>query len=668
MTALQDVVRIAGTPSHPWHDRARTSIAAWLVEGPRRDSPLVEVVLRNDEAPPSPALDALWAEWLASPTEPLVEALLRWGLPATDPEHGPFSVIALAAGPDALGDPSHRQALQQALRLSGHPLALMTAEKIIALDDPGLVDEVCEATPANPDLAPVCAEHGLAPVAPVRRALFYLVTRQFERYRALDRDGSLLALAYAGATDVERVHAREAMLIAGGLDPVRVIVGEDRRAGLAELSDEEVRWLAEQLADRRAWEELWAFVLDLPITTCVELVRLFDPRWAPRDDKRHLYTSLREALPQNVRAGMRRIRERAPATTWWVGPLTPGAPALSFAPDGPFLAVGGYDARVYDLRTELQIEYYSLRMPVERLLHIGGGTLIAAEFDVFPMDEPDRYRLVRCSQGRWEELLTTSTPVSSLQLTGHDGSFAAATGNRLLRGGRSGDLDMRALSSYIPHRGRSAVGPRLAAHRDSGRLAVLESTIVLIDGSTGDFTTVGPATPLWRAQFLDADTLVGDVQRRVARVSLPDGRLRSEYPGLADAREAKFLVLPRTGHVVVAGYGDEIKVSDGERTESFSTHRPSERRHIACLAVSPGGDFVAVGFINGDIDIYHVPLWEAGALFERPMAGLTPRDLGFVSELLASPVVHRDVRFALEPLKACLEHRFRSGVGAPEDG
>jgi hypothetical protein len=44
------------------------------------------------------------------------------------------------------------------------------------------------------------------------------------------------------------------------------------------------------------------------------------------------------------------------------------------------------------------------------------------------------------------------------------------------------------------------------------------------------------------------------------------------------------------------------------------------------------------------------------------MAESVPNDLRLIDEILANPFIDRDVRFALEPLRACLEHRFRLDV------
>lgn len=67
----------------------------------------------------------------------------------------------------------------------------------------------------EPGAGPVVRRVRARPVRPGPVRLFFQVTGQAGQYRAMDPDGSLLAVAYAAATAAERAHARAAMLAAG---------------------------------------------------------------------------------------------------------------------------------------------------------------------------------------------------------------------------------------------------------------------------------------------------------------------------------------------------------------------------------------------------------------------------------------------------------------------
>src|SRR5690606_27212302 len=194
------------------------------------------------------------------PSEPLWNALARWGRPATGGKHEPFSVIALKPSPAVLAVPRYRKALITALTLGDHPLCGIAEQKVIGLTDADLTEEICAQAMERPELVYFCKKHRIAPKDQVKRATFFLLTGQREQHRAMDPDGALLSLAYASASNAERRRIQEFMLGAGELDLVRVIVGDDRRSRIPAMSHEELRYLGEQLAARREWDDLWAVV------------------------------------------------------------------------------------------------------------------------------------------------------------------------------------------------------------------------------------------------------------------------------------------------------------------------------------------------------------------------------------------------------------------------
>ncbi|QFG21479.1 hypothetical protein [Actinomadura sp. WMMB 499] len=298
--------------------RCRTAtgpmLAALWNSGAGPGTPLRAVLLENAAPPPAGVLGGLWREWLRSPTGEAGAALLRWGRPAPGGRHAPLTVVAVAADPAVLLEPPHREALLDALLLDGHPLAAIAAERFAALNDPALTDELCTRALSDERAAAFCAERALAPADPARRALFFIATGRPAQHAALDPDGSLLSLGYASAPEAERALVRDAMLAAGELDLVRVIAGEDRRSRVPDMSGEETRYLAGQLARRREWDDLWSLLQDLSLTAAVELVRLFDG-WTPRgDDERRLFALLREAEPESLEAGTDLLQREPPQT------------------------------------------------------------------------------------------------------------------------------------------------------------------------------------------------------------------------------------------------------------------------------------------------------------------------------------------------------------------
>ncbi|GGV01179.1 hypothetical protein GCM10010182_18320 [Actinomadura cremea] len=625
------------------------------------ETPLGAALLAGDAPPPGPGLDALWHVWLDDPERRTGDALLRWATPATGGHRAALTVVAVATDTAVLLKRPNRAALLDALFLDGHPLRAIAVEKFLALNERRLVDDLCTRALTDARAAGFCAEHGLAPADPARRALYFMATGRPEQQHALDPDGSLLSLAYAAAPEDERALVRDAMLAAGELDLVRVIVGDDRRARIPEMPPGEIRYLAEQLARRREWDDLWSLLQDLSVTACVELVRLFD-RWTPRgDDERRLFALLRESDPELVEAGAERLRQEPVQAEPQASYLFQGrVNDVSFAPDGPYLAVAGMTkaAGVFDLRTaELTERYEGFGASVGSVLHLGNGTLVAGEH---PDHGQAQCRILRCVNGGTRVLHTASGAADCLTLTG-DGAFAAGTRDgTLLFGGPDGRVEARGVASF--GLGRGQWPRRLAAHRGAAPLAMLGRSVHLLDRAAGHARPVHPRSTTARIAFADSGALVcAEHDGTLTRVPLDGGRAaprhRAKVPGFAGLG-----VLPRTRRVVVADGRGALHFLDGERLAPVGVHTSPRTGKPSGLTVSPDGDLLAVGHRDGAIDLFDLRLLEVPALVRRPMSSFLPRHLGLVAAACADPAADARTRRTLGLLRACLEHRFRFDV------
>jgi hypothetical protein len=229
---------------------------------------LVSAADRGDSA----AIDAVWQSWLHRPDDERWELLVRWrtAQEATD------GLLAAATDP---GRPAAARAL----------------------------------------LGAFCVRHDIAPADPVARAVFFLLTGQPSQYRAADPDGSLLTLGYAGATSAHRTALAAAMAGTGGPDLVRVVLRGDPRDRLAGLTSAEGRHLAEQLARRRDWTELWQLTRELRVLDAVRAMPLFEAGWRPDADRdRVLFAALSRADPARLDRADTVLRDRT----------APGVPGL----------------------------------------------------------------------------------------------------------------------------------------------------------------------------------------------------------------------------------------------------------------------------------------------------------------------------------------------------
>jgi hypothetical protein len=165
----------------------------WYLTG--ADAAALRALLLDNPAPvPDEALDEAWLSWVSTPDVRLWE---RLGRPARNGRAERWSRVALAvAAPEELCD------------------------AVLAGSTPDPVRERALAA---------CRESGHVPADPARRAAFFLLTGQWQRYRELDGDGALLAEAYQDGTVRQRLRLRTAMAEARGVDLARVLASDAMR-------------------------------------------------------------------------------------------------------------------------------------------------------------------------------------------------------------------------------------------------------------------------------------------------------------------------------------------------------------------------------------------------------------------------------------------------------
>ncbi|MFD0899603.1 hypothetical protein [Actinomadura sediminis] len=646
--------------------------ALWdLDTGP--GTPLRDALLANPAPAPYPELDALWEECARGAPGPLRDALLRWGRSAAG---APLAAVtALAVGRHG----SHGVPVLAAALLEDHAVADLAAEQAIARGDQAVIDAACELAIRDPERAERCRTRGLVPRDPVRRAWLFALTGQGGQRRALDPDGSLFALAYAAAPPDERARARGALLAAGDLDLVRTIVAGERRAHVTDMSGEELGYFGERLAERRAWDDLWALVRDVPLERGAALVPLFGG-WRPRDeDGRRLFELYRGVTPETVRAALERFRAgpaaRPPRTVFR---MPAGIHHLSFspegcpgAPDGPLLAVACLDrtVRVLDPRTGRDVRRHGGFGAAGRVLLLGDGTVL-----VGTGGGAGPHRLFRCAPGGARTAHPVEGAVTSLTRTGggghgdgghgegehgDGGGFAAVTAaGELLRGGPDGrDVTVRSLAGF-------GLDPRLrprvvAAHPDTPRLAVVDRAVHLFDPAGGAAEVLHPAERPVRAAYVDADT-VACAERNGSVTFLPAGGGAERTVLRCDDGCAGLATVHRG--VAAADIHGRLYLLDADRPGAGGAAPPVESRPgTTCVVASPSGSLVATGHVYGELAVFDMRLRELCGVLGRPLAELLPRHADLAA---AAPARAADpqVRALLDLFRAALEHRFRFDV------
>lgn len=640
--------------------------------GPWWRHPPVPVLLGNPRPAPATVLDALWRAWWEVPDVSVWGALSTWQVPAASEPARAGSLVAL--DPDVrrlAADPATRAALVVAAARVGHPVGDIARAKILQARDQGLVDDVCEAALSDAGLAAWCVERRLAPRDLTRRVVFFLLTGQLDQYRGMDPDGSQLSLAYAAADPATRTRMQAAMRATGGLDLVRVLVGGDRRARIERMDGPEVQYLAEQLAARGEWRDLWGVVQDVPLCHGVGLMRLFDG-WAPGDeDSRRVFALLRGTDPHAFGEALRLMRASWPVASWQARIRFHGrVNDVSFAPDAPLLAVAGTSrvAGVVDLTQGRLVERYDgFGASVGRVLHLGAGAFVAAE-RTRGVEAP--CRLLRCEEGRHQVLHQVSGSVTSLSAARGGSAVVAGTraGHVLLGSPRPGEIREVSVAAL----GLDPVQdwPRsVATHPDSGRLAILGRALVLADEQARVVVATGfNRTVVARAVFTSPEALAVSDQLGAVRVLLRRGQRLDAVRSAQVAGLGGLAALPQREQVVVADRSGGLSFLDartlGEAARIAPGQGGGERGPVnaTSLHVSPRGDFLAVGFDAGFTDLYDLRIGEVPALTGRALVGMVPAQLGVIAAARSAPGLAAPVRTVLDLLHSALEHRFRFDI------
>jgi hypothetical protein len=609
-------------------------------------------------------------------------------------EHSSWDWIGASQALAGIGDPDWNEAAWESwLRGPGDADWALLADE--SGPPAGLLERVFAAgvapsldAQARGRIGAFCARHGLAPGEAASRAVFFLLTGQAQQHRAADPDGSLLAACYQAAGDATRAALRQALVSAGDLDLVRAIAERGHLA--ADMTGEEVGYLARGLAGRGEFEQLWRLALHAPLEQAVAVAPLLHG-WQPPDEAgQRLLARLLATSPGLVTEARRALHVPTPAVLAVLEHVT----SVSFAPDLSQVAVASADGNGTALRLvgeqmKAALDIFALpggqriarhvsgRYLTQSAAHLGGAVLAAQVRRHAPGQRFARHVLRRYADGSDKALRRALLEIGEwsddeeqlknawcwrLARGGPGFAAAAPDGSMLILGGERGGWSLRVPLRTVM-RGPGRV--RLGGDPGSGRIALAsEAGLVILDREAEVLARTEPGS--YRSAepvFCTPDQLI-TLSREHIRLWRRSGTVvesvaQRELPERIDTLEVA--AFPAAGRVACRLRNGRVVWFDTGTLAPADPAPGMPDGPADGLWGSGGSEYLAVAS-PGQVRVSEAWPSPAARLLTVPMAGMGPADLAEAAGLeRAGP--SPEGREALGLLRACLQQRFGADVG-----
>ncbi len=301
-------------------------------------------------------IDQLWATWADTRHPELEVFLLNLGVPAASPLL--LSVISrLKIGRlDELANMGLERIhpLLEAGRDHDPIIAENANWALSHLQEPSTREEICRwvIEHNHPVARRIALTANYFPKDPHQRALFFLLTEQWERYEGLDFDFSLLSAVFQAASPELRRKISDFARRSGWSGYVEAITHSRQARRLDSLNDDEWEAILAILSRERRGEEMWRLAQSAPVERSAQILReLDDLGWQPEqlDENVEMETWVQIAQ-QCLQLGAPVFRLPIEKTSWdaHAKPVT----CLCMRPQGDLLASGSADHQVHIWQTK----------------------------------------------------------------------------------------------------------------------------------------------------------------------------------------------------------------------------------------------------------------------------------------------------------------------------
>lgn len=543
------------------------------------------------------------------------------------------------------------------------------------ITDPATQNEVCQQVILNdyPLVKKNIVEWGWQPLALKQRALFFLITEQWDKYDELDFDQRALQLIYPEAPRNVRQKITAAVRISGRTEYLSILTGAERKRE-KELNSIEAAIMLETLIEHEQWEQLWELVPKLPIIQSIAIVgKLGKIGWQAKNSE---VQSRLDELTELV-ADLEGLQFEELQRQLLVFPLLQNNRASSILDSAELNPTQGKE-KISDVAFSPKRPVLALVMPPNRIV-LWNMQTATVEQVIIP-DSGKNVGLVAFTESDvlcWAEETTNGRECKiyrqdSTEIGQHTGSVTgllAYQGNQLISAGQDGRIVLwevtsgQELASYDVGATLPFARPPhgLSLSNSKKYLSVLHNEALVL--TLPDFRAAGSSS--FRGDHIsektvftpdDADILLftkGRFARWVkfstgpgfASGAIADVEVMEEFAYQRSHYVPGALTIPELDLIIVINESGELdflewssqkvvlRATIARISQQLAAKKRKHDSYITLLKTEPSQKYLALVDSVGQISIHDLGLLPLQQLFKRSLAGMTARHFGAIKLL-----------------------------------